>query len=243
MKNFAAPARLQLEIGGMLAVLFAACTCAPVHAQYLLIGGTQQADDSQYIYLGWLQPLGKARLGDGLYGIAVASRLGYDYPGSAGNTVQTRAPGLEAGLGYATTFGSRVTASFSLSAGFRNFAVSPLNQAARDTPEGAVWTLIPQLQWQRTLGDATQAQFIGNYSFGEQAYWTRGRLVHRLSTPLSLGLEAIQQGGVGYRIRQFGGYAARTLDHGWTLEAGGGGLSNTDQPATGYVSLAFSKTF
>jgi len=210
----------------------------------LLLGGTQWGAYGNYSYVGWLQPLSGAVLGHGWYVQGFASYLSYRYDtGYPSKTVRTTALGGNLGLGYAGSAGA-LSWSLSGAVGYANFDAQPsaVPGAARPTPQGAVWTFTPQVQWSYALGHHLALAGIDNYSFGQGSYWTEWRGRWRWTTKFAMGPEGILQGGPNYRIHQVGLFAQIGPFAGWQLGLAGGVSFQSGLKNSGYVGLSFSKT-
>jgi len=232
-----------------LALAIAACWTLPSFAQatpdFLLLGGTQWGAYSSYSYLGALQPLPGARLGQGWFVSGFVNYLDYRYTtGFPAQTVRTQAPGGNIGLGYASVAGA-LHWTLSGAVGYANFNAQPgaVRGAARPRPQGAVWTFTPQVQWDLRLGPQWSLTGIDNYSFGQSSFWTDWRGQWRPTPTLALGPEGILQGGPNYRIHQLGVFAEIGPFSGWQLGFTGGVSFQSGLADSGYAGFSFSKSF
>lgn len=230
------PERVMKSLGRLLAAsLLYPCI---VHADGLVLGGSQWSQHSDFSYLAWMQAAPGDRIGEGYFGTVFASLLGYDYrSGTPAVTVQTRAPGLEIGGGHAWR-SEAWSISLSALGGYRHYIVDPEAAAADDSPMDGVWSLTPQLMLRRD-GAQWLAEGIANYSLGPDTQWMRGRVARRLGTRARLGIEAVRQLGPGYRIEQFGALLAADVAAGWTLDLSAGVTRNDGLQDEPYVALAF----
>jgi len=214
-------------------------------AQSLLLGGTQWGPQNSYSYLGGILPVEGGALGNGWFVTTFASYLTYQYhSGNPAELVQTRAPGFNAGLGYAWK-GASYALALSGSVGYQYFSVTPrdLPNSASPKPRGNVATFTPQVQARYNLSKKLYLSTIDSYSFGQEAYWSRFRGGYQPVWWIQVGPEGILQGGPNYRIRQLGAFASFQLGHGWGIGLEGGINYSAGLKNTGYGSFSFSKTF
>ncbi|MBU2800763.1 cellulose biosynthesis protein BcsS [Acidithiobacillus caldus] len=229
----------------VLAAFWAVPGLAQAGSDTLLLGGTQWGAYSSYSYLGGIQPLPGARLGQGWYVSGFVSYLRYRYTtGFPAQDVTTQAPGGNLGIGYASALGN-LGWSLSGAVGYANFNAQPSSVvgAARPKPQGAVWTFTPQLQWDFRLSRRWSVAGIDSYSFGQASFWTDWRGKWRLGPSLELGPEGIIQGGPNYRIHQVGLFAQIGPFSGWQLGLAGGVSFQSGLANSGYAGLSFSKSF
>lgn len=214
-----------------------------VAARTLIFGGTQQSNQSNYTYLGAIRPIWGGELGQGWFQSLIASWLAYQYEVTFNNqpdTLKAKAPGIDAGLGYAWT-GHDYTLNFSVAAGYRHYNLSP--NVPGEKPEGSVFNLTPQIQAGYQLTKLIDIALLSNYSFGQQSNFNRVRLGAKYIDNWHLGLEAMYQEGRNYRIQQHGLFATHYFNNGVSLELSGGQLKSQDDKTTGYFGVAFSKLF
>lgn len=228
----------------VLVVFLAFPGLAQAKSDLLLLCGTQWGAYSSYSYLGGLQPLPGARLGQGWYAAGFVNYLEYRYnTGVPIQTVTTQAPGGSIGIGYASAL-KNLHWALSAAVGYANFDAQPsmVPGAARPKPQGAVWTFTPQLQWDLSLNPQWSIAGIDSYSFGQKSFWTDWRGKWRLSPELALGPEGIIQGGLNYRIHQVGLFMQIGPFSGWQLGLAGGVSFQSGLANSGYAGLSFSKS-
>lgn len=210
---------------------------------WLTIGGTQHSKESSYTYLGLIRPIWGGELGKGWFHSTIASWLTYQYDISVNgqaDELKAKAPGIETGLGYGWA-GDAYSLSLSVSAGYRNYRLSP--NVPGEKPEGSTFHLSPQIQAGYKITDYWDIALLSNYSIGPQSNFNRLRLGAKAGPAWHVGLEGIYQEGRNYRIKQAGLFATRYLSNGLSLEVSGGHLESKDESSTPYFGVAFSKVF
>lgn len=232
-------------------VMLGLCTVtSPAMSHSLLLGGTQLAPENSYSYLGAILPFAGDRLGSGWFGTVFANYLTYHFQaGDPSTQVGAKAPGVNAGVGYAWQ-GASYHLALSGSLGYQYFSVHPYDVAMQNTrllqpvggPLGDTVTFTPQIQAQYDFTSQLYASAMASYSFGQRAYWSRFRGGFRPLSWLSFGPEGVLQGGVNYRIHQVGAFIAFTLGDGWSVEGEGGVNYTSGLPSTGYGGFSFAKT-
>ena len=214
-------------------------------AQDLLLGGVQWGPQNSYSYFGGVLPVAGGQLGKGWFVTAFASYLTYQYhSGNPIELVQTKAPGFNAGMGYAWK-GASYALALSGSVGDQFFSVTPrvLPNAPPPQPEGNVATFTPQIQARYDLSHQFYLSTSDSYSFGQSAYWSRVRGGYQPMWWLSVGPEGFIQGGQNYHIWQIGAFASCQLGYGWGIELESGVTYSNGLDNTGYGGFSFSKTF
>lgn len=239
--RFLALALLSLSVSSSLAE--EAALSKPSAPLWLTIGGTQHSKESSYTYLGLIRPIWGGELGKGWFHSAIASWLTYQYDISINgqpDELKAKAPGIESGLGYGWV-GDDYSLSLSVSAGYRNYRLSP--DVPGEKPEGSTFHLSPQIQAGYRISESWDVALLSNYSIGPQSNFNRLRLGVKASPAWHVGLEGIYQEGRNYRIKQAGLFATRYLSNGLSLEVSGGHLESKDESSTPYFGVAFSKVF
>ncbi len=209
----------------------------------LIIGGTQHAKDSDYSYLGVIQPLAGEKLGDGWFWQGIGSWLAYEYDltiNGQPDELKARAPGIEAGMGYAWAAGPWRT-SLSLSLGYRDYRLSP--DVAGEEPDGSTLSLTPQLQLSYLVNDKIEFALLSNWALGPQSVFNRFRAGYRPHWRWQIGPEFYYQEGKNYRVKQAGLFVSRIMEKGLSLELNAGISESQDQSGDPYLGLAFSKLF
>lgn len=210
---------------------------------YLGIAGFQGSSEATYSFAGVIVPFNGGKVGEGPYYKAIASWLEYRYDSTQDNEnirIRARAPGIEAGVGYAwagPSFGIDLSATI----GYRNFSVRPF--APPGEPNGNVFTLNPQLQARYVFTPSIDADLISNYSIGQGAAFHRVRLGWKPEATWRAGIEGIRQRGENYRIQQHGLFAAKQMANGLSLEVSGGRAEAKDGSTSAYGGIGLAKVF
>ncbi|MBD3635581.1 MAG: cellulose biosynthesis protein BcsS, partial [Methylophaga sp.] len=209
----------------------------------LVIGGSQHAKDSDYSYLGVIQPLPGEKLGEGWFWQAIGSWLSYEYDLTVNgqpDELKANAPGIESGMGYAWSSGPW-RASLSLSLGYRHYRLSP--DVAGEEPEGSTLSLTPKLQLSYLVSEQFELSMLNNWSLGPQSVFNRFRAGYRPHWRWQVGPELYYQEGKNYRIKQAGLFVSRIMEGGVSLELNAGISESQDQSGDPYLGLALSKLF
>lgn len=225
---------------GTLCLAAGTASAQPDGHEPLLIGGLQGGADAQYAYFGAVQPLGSGRLGQGLFGRVVASWLGYRYDATLNGQpmrVSARAPGVDAGLGYAT--GNDVSAiEGSLSIGVRDTHLSPDDPASGN--RGWRFALTPQVQARTRFSAQADADLIASYSAGPRNSFVRGRAGWQPNTRWRVGPQITWQSGPDYRQLNTGLFVGTTLKPGVSLDVDLGRSRSRDGSTSAYAGVSFS---
>ncbi len=170
--------------------------------QNLAIAGAEvSGHHSAYGLLGAITPLPGSTLGNGFVARLIASGLTYQYEGAPGD-VDGTAFGGEASIGYQ---GSDAGGWWGIYAGpgYRYTHLSPDDRTS--DARGSNYTLNLQAEVERNVTQNVKTNLTGSYAaFGNNAYWTRARLLERVSGSIFVGPEAGLQGDDDYRAWQLG---------------------------------------
>jgi hypothetical protein len=209
----------------------------------VVFGGAQAGPRNDFAYLGMIQPLPGAQLGQGVYGKAMLSWLDYRYGSSETGPiteVRSRGTGIEFGAGYAWRYG-RGTVDLSATAGYRDLRVTPFVPQGQEA--GSVLTLNPQVSASIRLNDRVSADLIANHAIGLGHSWARTRLGMQPSGSWRAGIEAIFLDGRNYQTRQHGVFFSLPLDAVRSLEFSIGRSEPRGEATGTYVAAGFAFTF
>jgi hypothetical protein len=206
---------------------FCACLVAApaAHAdQPLLLAGGEYSADAYYAYTGLIVQGPGARVnGRGFVQRYWLDWLGYQYDGAPG-LVKARAYGAEAALGYGAS-SEAGWATFTIGARYTDTNLSPDDPSA--TARGRQWGLKVQVDGEREVAPSWRVGGIASYTAGQDGYWGRLRVMHRLDSPHSLGAEAIANGnseansvatGLVYGLQPVGGKWSLSVKAGYRFQ-------------------------
>lgn len=207
------------------------------------IGGVQYSPDSSYTYAGVLQPFEGGKLGEGWFRKFIASWLTYRYDTNLGGQdfdIRARAPGIEAGAGYAWK-GDRYTLSLSAGVGYRHVRVKPVVPPDEET--GGIWTFNPQFEGSVALAPRVEASALGSYAFGQESAYARARVAWKPAGTWFAGLQETYLKGRNYRINQHGIVVGTQIGNGFAIEASLGQSRPHNGDNTGYIAFGLSRVF
>jgi hypothetical protein len=223
-------------------VLLACVFAAPaVQAQdRLFLAGGEYADAAYYAYTGLILPgPGKRENGRGFVQRYWLDWLGYQYDGAPG-LVKAKAYGAEAALGYGASSAAG-WATFSVGARFTNTDLDPDDPSA--TARGKQWGAKFQLEGERDLAPSWRAGAIASYTAGQDGYWARVRLMHRVNSSAAFGGEAIANGNTEADATAVGlVYAAQPQGGKWSVNFKAGYRFQTDADGA-YGGIEFGYAF
>jgi len=223
-------------------VLCACLVAAPAtHAQQrLLLAGGEYSDAAYYAYTGLILPgPGAHENGRGFVQRYWLDWLGYQYQGGPG-LVKAQAFGAEAALGYSAS-SEAGWASLTVGARFTNTDLSPDDPSAN--VRGSQWGVKVQLDGEREVAPSWRVGGIASYTAGQDGYWGRLRVMHRLSAPHSIGAEAIANGNPEANSFATGlVYAVQPTAGKWSLSVKAGYRFQTDADGA-YGGLEFGYSF
>lgn len=232
------PARLTYCLGLFLTIASPATLWAAPSS--LVIAGSQVSEGSSYSYAGLLTPLSGDSLGQGWFTKVIGSWLTYRYTttiNQAQTRVDARAPGIEAGPGYAWS-GTNYHLDASATLGYRQVRLTPTIPA--DESKGSGWFVAPQLQARYDFTRSIDGDLIVSYAFRQHNSFDRARLGWKPSENWRVGVETVLLHGDDYRIRQNGVFASTSFDNGLSLSFSAGRSTPRDETRSTYVGIAFS---
>ena len=195
------PPRLFLNV--LLPFLVGLFVVEPVLAKTqrdsLFITGAEVASGNDYVFAGWVLPIGKNRFGEGLVQRYWLDRSSYQYDSGA-QQIDATAYAAEASVGKQWLFKDGWGGAY-LGLRYIDTRLSPddLENASRgEHLRGKV-----QFELENAVGRDFRFNGIASYVAGAQSYWFRGRLLWGKS-PQAWGVEAMAHGDPEYRARQFG---------------------------------------
>jgi hypothetical protein len=175
-------------------VVLACCMVAASPARgedSLLLAGGEYSDAAYYSYLGLILPgPGRHENGRGFVQRYWLDAFGYEYDGAPGR-VNADVAGGEAALGYSVSSGSS-WGTISAGARYTNTDLSPDDPSA--TARGSQWGLKVQVEGETDLAPAWRAGGIASYTFGQDGYWARMRVMRSGAGATAVGGEVIANG-------------------------------------------------
>ncbi|MEO7386385.1 MAG: cellulose biosynthesis protein BcsS [Gammaproteobacteria bacterium] len=185
----------------------------------LLLAGGEAAEDSYYLYTGVVLPGPGRENGRGLLHRYWVDAFGYEYEGGPG-TIQADAYGLEAALGYGTSFSSGWASAY-VGLRYTNTDLAPDDPSAE--ARGSQTGLKVDVQGEREIAPNWRGNAIASWANQQHAYWTRGRLMRTLSPTNALGAEVVFGGNDESRQKSLGlVYTIRPAGERWSVGLKGG---------------------
>jgi hypothetical protein len=169
-----------------------ACTAGSAAAQdkFFLAGG-EAAPASYYSYVGVVLPGPFSKDGQGFKQRYWVDRFGYEYDGAPGR-VKARATGAEAALGYGVSNAAGDWGAIFLGLRYTDTTLTPDDVGAK--ARGSQTGLRVQFEGETALSASLRGSGILSYTNEQDAYWVRGRLMHRVNQGWSVGGEAVAAG-------------------------------------------------
>lgn len=206
--------------------------------------GSEGTSDNHYSYLGVVQPVEGAKLGEGRFYRTTASWLTYRYDtvlrGSPA-TVRARSPGVEVAVGQALRGGDVWRADFSLGLAFRRTDLTPDDPGSR--ARGTRVALVPQAAGSWRFAEQLQAEGLSSLAIGNRSGHARVRLAWVPSSRWRIGGEAAQSEGPDYRDRRAGVFAAADVGAGLDLTLSAGRARDREGRDRNYAGLALARVF
>ena len=188
---------IAIRLIGLLGLSAAAAAAEP-SAQWL--AGVEASSNASYAYLGHLAPLAGSTFGNGFIRKLWVDWSSYRYDGGS-QTHDVKAPGAEIALGYQRAHENNWWAAYA-GLNYRHSSISPDDPANK--ARGSMLRPKLELEGEQSLAQAWKLGAIGSYITGQQAYWTRGRLLRDVGAGRQIGLEAVMQGDPSYHAHQLG---------------------------------------
>lgn len=230
-----------MRIGLITAVTLLSSLSPALAQERLFIGSAEVSGHrSRYAQAGVIVPLPGSTLGNGYVVRGVAHALSYQYQGRT--RIDADAAGAELALGYQ---GSGEGGWWGASTGplVRYTDLSPSDPGSDARGTRISWLV--QAEGERHLTPDIKAGLIGNYAFGaNDAYWSRLRLLHRISGAVYAGPEGILQGDEDYNAWQVGaGVFGIALSPGAELGVKAGARKVEKLSTSAYVGVELGYSF
>jgi len=186
----------------LVACLIVAAAAPALAGDNLIFGGGEvSGHDSSYGQVGVVTPLPGNTMSDGWAVRATTDALTYKY--RATQDIKATGAGGQVTLGYQEA-GAPGWWAFFTGPVFQYTHLSPDDPASR--ARGGVWGWIAQGEGEYFLTKNLKGNLGGSYIFaGNDAFWTRLRLLYRVSGQMFVGPEGIYQGDSDYRAWELGG--------------------------------------
>jgi hypothetical protein len=207
----------------------------------LFTGGEVSGHHNNYGQVGMIVPLPGSTLGNGWATRGVVDGLTYKYDESGAN-IDADAIGGQLTVGYQSSGEPGWWALYS-GPSYRYTDLSPKDPANRARGSDFSWIVLAE--GERKLTQDFKVNLSGNYLIsGNDAFWTRARLLYRVSGEMFFGPEGVWQGDNQYHAWQIGaGLFGIPLDQNTMLGVKGGMRKSDHFTASPYGGLEVGYKF
>lgn len=205
------------------------------------LAGVEAGRDSQYAYLGMLQPVPGQTMGHGLVQRYWLDYTGYRYEKAPGQDIDAEVAGVEAALGLQGGSDTGWWGAY-LGARYGNTWLDPKDYD-NDDRGGKLYAKL-QLEGETAVSPGWRINGIVSYLVGESSFWSRVRLQTRAANQLLFGPELVAQGDPLYRLYKLGVFVGGIqVGHGAALTVKAG-LSKLDSDsASAYGGVEWYKPY
>lgn len=203
----------------------------------VVLAGAEVGRDSQYAYLGILQPFPGQRLGSGFVQRYWLDYITYQYDKAPAQTIEVRIVSGEAALGYQQSNANSWWGMY-LGARYANTRLSPVGPG-NEGRGGRLRTKV-QLEGETEVGAGWRINGSASHLVGDANYWARLRLQTVLANQLRVGPEVIVQGDSSYSAYKVGAFVGNIkLGASTALTLKAGMNKSGDAPASLYAGAEF----
>lgn len=237
------PRQFTFPVMQVLALAISLLTGSHAKAQSIIFSGIEGSSSTSHGYLGFIMPLTKKQLSDGLYKKFVISSTGYGYHNDERGSqvfIDGRSNGIDAGLGR--TWRSRsAVADLSATIGYRDVKLSPY--APTSDKAGNLLTFNPQLMLWSELSSGIDTDLLATYATGTASSFVRARIGMRPQESYRVGIERKWLNGRNYTVGKTGLFIALKIGPSVHLELNAGREDPEGKRSVAYGGIAISTSF